>query len=498
VIGVRRRALAGPTDRVVVVGAGLGGLACALHLAATGREVTIVERDAEPGGRVGRLTVDGYHFDTGPVVLTMPELIDEALAAVGERTADWLELQRVDPAYRAHFPDGSVLDVIADTTRMAAEIARVIGPREAGNYRRFSAHARRLWDLQRHDFIERNLDGPRDLVTLNLLKLIAAGGFGRLQAKIDHFFADPRTRRVFSFQALYAGLAPHEALGLYAVIAYLDAIAGVFFPRGGVHAVPRALAAAAQKHGVRLRYGEPVEVVEVHGGRATGVITRSGERIAADVVVLNPDLPTAYRELLPAVPRRVERLRPSPSAVVLHVGSRQRYGRIAHHNLHFGRPWRRTFDEIVHERRLMSDPSILVSNPTRADPALAPPGREVYYVLAPVPNLRDSRYDWHGDLTGRYADDLIATLEQRGYVGFADGIEVLRTVTPADWLASGLADGTPFAAAHTLRQTGPFRPGNRHPSIENVVFVGSGTQPGVGVPMVLISGKLAAQRITGG
>jgi len=149
-------------DQVVVVGAGLGGLACALHLAAAGRKVTIVEREAEPGGRVGRLSVDGYQFDTGPVVLTMPELIDEALAAVGERTADWLDLQPVDPAYRAHFPDGSVLDVIADPDRMAAEITREIGPREAENYHRFAAHARRLWHLQRHDFIERNLDSPRD------------------------------------------------------------------------------------------------------------------------------------------------------------------------------------------------------------------------------------------------------------------------------------------------------------------------------------------------
>jgi phytoene desaturase len=391
-----------------------------------------------------------------------------------------------------------VLDVIADTARMADEIARVIGAREADNYRRFAAHTRRLWDLQRHDFIERNLDGPRDLVTANLLKLIAAGGFRPLQSKIDHFFADPRTRRVFSFQALYAGLAPHEALGLYAVIAYLDAIAGVFFPLGGVHAVPRALAGAAAKHGVRLRYGETVERVEVHGGRATGVVTRGGERIPADVVVLNPDLPTAYRELLPAVPRRIERLRPSPSAVVLHVGSTQHYRRIAHHNLHFGVQWRRTFNEIVHDGRLMSDPSLLVSNPTRADPAMAPAGREVYYVLAPVPNLREGRYDWRGELAHRYADELVATLEHRGYVGFADGIEVLRTVTPADWHALGLADGTPFAAAHTFGQTGPFRPGNQHPSIENVCFVGSGTQPGVGVPMVLISGKLAARRITGG
>jgi phytoene desaturase len=145
----------------------------------------------------------------------------------------------------------------------------------------------------------------------------------------------------------------------------------------------------------------------------------------------------------------------------------------------------------------VTDPSLLVSNPSRSDPALAPPGREVYYVLAPVPNLVAGAQDWRGPLAGRYADQLVDTLESRGYVGFRGGIEVSQLMTPADWADAGMAAGTPFAAAHTLWQTGPFRPGTLHPSLDNVVFVGSGTQPGVGVPMVLISGKLAAQRVTG-
>jgi len=487
------RTVDGPTDRVLIVGAGLGGLACALHLAAAGREVTVLEREPVPGGRAGRLHVDGYEFDTGPVVLTMPDVMAEAVGAVGEDLADWLELRPVDPAYRAHFADGSTLDVIADPPRMAVEVARVCGQPEADRYLRFVDHLRRLWTLERRDFIERNLDSPRELLTGNLLRLLAAGGFGRLQRKVDRFLRDPRTRKVFSFQALYAGVAPQDALGLYAVIAYLDAVAGVYFPRGGVHALPRALAAVAAKHGVRFRYGTTVSGVDIEGGRATGVRTAEGERIPADVVVLNPDLPTAYRDLLGETPRRTV---PSPSAVVLHVGSTRRYRHIAHHNLHFGRSWRGTFDELIRQRRLMSDPSLLVSNPTPADPSLAPPDRQVYYVLAPVPNLT-AAYDWRGELAQRYSDELVATLEDRGYPGFADGIEVFRTVTPADWADAGMAAGTPFAAAHTLRQTGPFRPRNLHSRLSNVVFVGSGTQPGVGVPMVLISGKLAAQRITG-
>jgi phytoene desaturase len=491
------RTVSGATDRVVIVGAGLGGLACALHLAGAGREVTVLERESLPGGRAGRLSLSGYEFDTGPTVLTMPELIEEALAAVDERLTDWLDLAPLDPAYRAHFHDGSTLDVITDTARMAAEVSRVCGPREADGYLRFVDYARQLWQWQRQDFIDRNLDSPRDLLTGNLLRLLAGGGFRHLQTKINQFFRDPRTRRIFSFQSMYAGLAPHDALALYAVIAYLDSVAGVYFPRGGIHAVPNALAQAAEKHGVKFRFGVTASYVDIKDGRATGVVTRDGERIPADVVVLNPDLPIAYRDLLPETPRRINRLRHSPSAVVLHIGSRQRYEKIAHHNIHFGRSWRGTFDEVIRRGELMSDPSLLVTNPTRADPTLAPSDREVYYVLAPVPNLEVSTLDWRGQLRHEYAGELVATLEARGYYDFGAGIEVSRVVTPADWADSGLAAGTPFAAAHTLLQTGPFRPGNLHPGLSNVVFVGSGTQPGVGVPMVLISGKLAAQRVTG-
>ncbi|MFV2017394.1 phytoene desaturase family protein [Micromonospora sp. LOL_023] len=490
------RTVSGATEQVVVVGAGLGGLACALHLAGAGRQVTLLEREAVPGGRAGRRAVDGYEFDTGPTVLTMPDLIAEALGAVGEELSDWLDLTPLDPAYRAYFPDGSTLDVITDTARMAAEVSRVCGPREADGYLRFVDYARRLWQLERNDFIDRNLDSPPDLITGNLLRLLAAGAFRRMQTKIDQFFTDPRTRRIFSFQAMYAGLAPHDALAIYTVIAYLDSVAGVSFPRGGMHAVPRALAGAAEKHGVKIRYGCTVTKVETAGGRARAVLTADGERIPADVVVLNPDLPVAYRELLP--PSRQRRLRYSPSCVVLHIGSRQGYQRIGHHNIHFGRLWKGTFDEVIRRGELMSDPSLLVTNPSRTDPSVAPAGRHTYYVLAPVPNLDRGQLDWRGDLPQRYADELIHTLEERGYRGFADGIEVREVVTPADWADAGMAAGTPFAAAHSLFQTGPFRPGNLHPTLENVVFVGSGTQPGVGVPMVLISGKLAAARVTGG
>ncbi|HEX3909056.1 MAG TPA: phytoene desaturase family protein [Mycobacteriales bacterium] len=490
------RTVTGPTDRVVVVGAGLGGLSAALRLASAGRQVTVLERASVPGGRAGLLEVDGYRFDTGPAVLTMPSLLAAAFECVGERLEDWLDLRPVSPAYRAHFADGSRLDVIADVDAMAAEVARVCGPREADGYRRFAAFAKRLYDIELRHFIDRNLDSPLDLVGAPLARLAAMGGFRRLAPVVASYLKDERLQRVFSFQAMYAGLSPYDALAIYAVIAYMDSVAGVWFPVGGMHAVPRAMAGAAEKHGVEIRYGCTVTRVELNGSRAVAVHTADGDRVPCDVVVLNPDLPVAWRDLLPEshTPHRLSRLRYSPSCVVLLAGSRLPVEPDrAHHSLHFGRAWRTTFREIIDRGELQSDPSLLVTTPTVSDPSLAPAGRSSYYVLVPTPNLSAS-IDW--DVIGpRYRDEIVKRLEMLGYDGFGDAIEVERLTTPADWARQGMAAGTPFAAAHTFRQTGPWRPGNL--AFENVVFTGSGTQPGVGVPMVLISGRLAAQRILG-
>ena len=486
------RTVPGPTDRVVVVGAGLGGLSAALRLLAAGREVTVLEREPVPGGRAGLLEKDGYAFDTGPTVLTMPDLIADALGCVGEELTDWLDLRPLDPVYRAFFPDGSTLDVRSDPTAMAEEVRRVCGAREAQGYERFVRFASRLYRYERDDFIDRNTDSPLDLLTPNLARLAAVGGFRRLAPKVSSYLKDPRTQRVFSFQALYAGVSPYEALALYAVIAYMDAVSGVVAPVGGMHAIPRALAGAAEKHGATIRYGETVARVVVERGRAVGVETTTGELVPADVVVLNPDLPAAL-DLLPPRPRR--RFRASPSCYLLLAGSRQGYSKAAHHNLHVGREWRPVFTDLTRRGRLMADPSLLVTSPTTTDPSLAPAGRHSYYVLAPTPN-QTSGIDW--EVVGpRYREELLHRLEGLGYKGFGDAIEVEHVTTPLDWARQGMVDGTPFSFAHTMRQTGPFRPGNLVPGVEGVVLTGCGTRPGVGVPMVLLSGRLAAERVVG-
>jgi phytoene desaturase len=485
----------GPTDHVVIVGAGLAGLSAALRLAGAGRKVTVLERESVPGGRNGLLKKDGYSFDTGPSVLTMPSLINDAFNCVGEDMKDWLELTPLTPLYRAFYADGSQLDVHADTNEMEAEIAKHISSSEAAGYRRYVEFVTKLYKYEMNDFIDRNIDSPFNLLTPNLARLIALGGFRRLSPKVNQFMKDPRLQKVYSFQAMYAGVSPQQALAIYAVIAYMDSVNGVFFPKGGMHAVPRALAAAAEKHGVVFKYNTTVTNVEVSNGRAKAVITEAGERYECDAVILNPDLPVAYRELLGKSPVTIKRLKYSPSCVTLLIGSSKKYEFAAHHNIHFGHSWDGVFDELIKKKQLMSDPSILVTVPTHDDPNLAPPGKHSYYVLFPTPNL-DSDIDWNKQ-AGPYRDQMIKTIEERGYSGFGDSIETEVMTTPLDWKNQGMEMGAPFASAHTFFQTGPFRPRNMAQGIENVVFAGSGTQPGVGVPMVLISGRLAAERIVG-
>jgi phytoene desaturase len=370
------------------------------------------------------------------------------------------------------------------------EIEQKIGPGEAQGYRRFVDYVAGMYHLEIRDFIDRNLDTPLDLLSANLVRLIARGGMGRLQNRVNSFLKDPRTQRLFSFQAMYAGLSPYKALALYSVISYMDSVAGVYLPKGGMHALPQAMADAASKHGVTFHYGVTVDAVETTGQRATAVITTDGTRFAADAVVLNPDLPIAYRDLLGLDGSRFERLDYSPSCWLMLAGSSASYSKIAHHNIHFGRAWRRSFDEVL-AGDLMSDPSFLVTNPSHTDRSLVPQGKQSYYVLFITPNTRGNVH-WPNP---RFRDEALRVMEQRGYVGFADAIEVEDITDPAGWQARGMEAGAPFSAAHSLFQTGPFRSSNHWG--DNVVFTGSGTQPGVGVPMVLVSGRLAAERIVG-
>ena len=488
---------------VIVVGAGLAGLSAACHLRGRGHHVTLVERDAGPGGRAVRSRHEGYTFDTGPTVMTMPDLLDQALRAVGTSVADSVPMRALDPAYRATFHDGSTIHVRHGHEAMRDEIRRTCGSVDAAAYDGFVTWLRELYAVEMPHFIERNFDSVADMLTepRAVARLLRLGPLRRLGPLIRDRFQDPRLHRLFTFQAMYAGLPPESALAIYAVITYMDTVEGVYFPEGGMGAIPVAMAAAAERAGVQVRYGAEVarllrsgtDAQGVAGGAVTGVELVDGERLHAPVVVCTLDLPVAYERLLPGLrpPRAVRKGTYSPSAVVWHVGTGSPVGeQFSHHNIHFGEQWNESFDALLGRKQLMPDPSRLVTVPTVTEPALAAPGGSTLYVLEPVPNLEGGQ-DWDRE-SGPMRERLHAFLGAQGYPTDVVAEELW---TPADWARIGHARGTPFALAHTVTQTGPLRPSNLERRVPGLVFAGSSTIPGVGVPMVLVSGKLAADRV---
>lgn len=488
-----------PLD-VVVIGAGLGGLSAAAHLSRAGHTVTVVEREAIPGGRAGMITEAGFRLDNGPTVLTMPNLLADAFNAAGAEMSDFITVKPVDPMYRAVYADGSVLHVRHGREAMTQEIREFANAREAEAFGRFCDWLERLYRVEMTHFIDANFDSVLDLVKpwRAGLELVRMGGFGKLGRKVASFFDDERLQRIFSFQSMYAGLAPYEALALYAVITYMDSVEGVFVPEGGMHAMATGLAAAVEKAGVTIRYNSPVtRILRDGSGAVSGVELAGGEmggeRLAADVVVCNPDLPVAYRTLLGGVdaPRVARRGKYSPSCLLWVAGVRGLPpADAAHHNIHFGHDWDGAFRALIRDGVRMPDPSILVTLHSLDDPTLAPEGCSSIYVLEPTPNL-DGRIDW-----GRERDRIVESLRAKvAGLGYPTDVQVERIYDPLDWEAMGMERGTPFALAHTFRQTGPFRPNNVDKRVPGLVFTGSSTLPGVGVPMVLVSGKLAAERV---
>jgi phytoene desaturase len=488
-----------------------------MHLAGAGRRVTVLEAESTPGGRAARVSLPAtgggtYQLDTGPTVLTMPDLFADCFAALGESLSDWVTLLPLDPAYRARFADGTSLSVTSNVEAMAENIRALCGSdgsdgsdgsagsagADVDGYRRYVKFVTDLYRLQMRDFIDRNFDSPVDLVGTSLAKLVAVGGFSRLGPTVARYFRDERLQRVFSFQAMYAGVSPARALAIYAVISYMDLVEGVSYPVGGMSALPTAMEAAARKAGVEFFYDTRVTTTTWSGSRVIEMQSDDGRNWPTEAVVMTLDRPAALEVLGRTHHRsltgRSARTRYSPSCVVLAAGVKASWTDAAHHTMHFGHAWSQVFDDLE-AGRLMRDPSFLVSLPSVTDPGLAPAGSSSAYLLFPAPNLdHEQPLDW-SRLRGPYREHMLRTVENAGYRGFGEAIDTELLITPADWADRGLGAGTPFAAAHTFGQTGPFRSPNT--AGDNVAFASSSTVPGVGVPMVLISGRLAAERLIG-
>jgi phytoene desaturase len=482
--------------RVVVIGAGLGGLSAAANLVRGGHEITILERESVPGGRAGVFAESGFHIDTGPTMITMPELLRTTFSAAGADIDRYVKIEPLDPMYRATFADGSVLYARHDRAEMATEIRSFAGPHDAAAFVEFTAWLDEMFAIVAPSFVEGNFHSTVALAQRwrSISRIVRRGGLKRLDSKLASYFEDARLQRLFGFHSLQAGLAPHDALALFALRTFVDGISGVFSAEGGMHAVVTGLARAVTDAGATIRYDTPVTRILRGGNNAvTGVEIGGSVRLVADAVVCNADLPVAYRTLLGGVdaPRAARRGQYAPSCLLWVAGVRGSVpSDTAMHNIHLGDHWEDAFKSVIKRGVRMSDPSMLVTMQSVGDTRAAPAGSATMHALQPVPNL-DGKVNWTRD-GARLAEDLKRRV---GELGYPVDVVVERVLDPLDWEAMGLERGTPWSLSHTVLQSGPFRPSNVDARVPGLVFAGASTVPGSGVPLVLVSGRLAAQRV---
>ncbi|MBA3496752.1 MAG: phytoene desaturase [Gemmatimonadales bacterium] len=484
-----------PARQVLVIGAGLGGLAAAIRLRHRGFRVTVLERHPHPGGRCGLWESEGFRFDTGPTLLLMVDYLRALFREVGRPLEDYLELRQLDPNYRVHYADGSTLDVTSRLNALLEGVER-IEPGVTPRFLRFLSATAQLYRIGLDGFVDRNIHRRGDFFNLkNAGRLLRARAMERLQRMMRRYFRSEKLRHTFSFQSLYLGLSPFDSPAIYSLLPYTEVAGGLYFPMGGMHAMPRALARLAEELGVRIEYGRDVRALERADGRICAVQLADGSRLPADLVLANADLPYVYETLLREKYPRIDRFDFSCSAFLMYLGVNRRYPDLTHHALVVPRDLRATCDDIF-SGRVPGDPAYYVCNPSKTDPSLAPPGCENIYVLVPVPSQLPGReIDW--SIEGpRLEAAMLERLERFGLTDLRRHIVTRRTFSPVDFTHDFSATrGEAFGLAHGIDQVGFFRPHNRHPRFENLYFVGQSTHPGCGIPMVLISSRLVVERM---
>ncbi len=483
--------------KVAVIGAGVGGLSAAARLAYQGFEVELFEKGSGPGGRCGRLSVDGFSFDTGPTLLLMPEVLEETFAQVGRRASDYLTLTRCDPNYRIHFWDGSEVTFTSELVAMGRELERL----EPGSFRRyleFMALGRHQYQTSLQRFVGRNFDNIFQFLTpSSLKKVFEVKAHRRMYGEVSRYFADDRLRAAMTFQTMYLGISPFQSPAVYGLLPFTELAGGIWFPKGGMYALPLALERLCRDLGVTLHYRRGVARVKAQGGRATGLLMDDGSEVAADAVLCNADLPWAYEHLIDpkdSTLKRAGSLEYTSSAFMLYLGLRRRYDGLLHHNVILGDDYEGSFDELFKNGRVPEDPSFYVNAPAHTEPSLAPSGKDSLYILVPVPH-RGAGLDWRVE-GPKVRAKVFAKLAALGHAGLEQDIEVERCFTPDDYeFKLNLAKGSAFGLSHNFFQVGPFRPKNQDPHIPNLFFVGASTQPGTGLPMVMLSARLVTERL---
>ena len=486
--------------RVIIIGAGMGGLAAALRLQHRGFQVTILEKQARPGGRSNVLQEHGFRADMGPTILVMKAAFEDTYRSIGLNLDERLSFVQLDPNYRIYYHDDTHIDLFPNMARLAQEVEKV-RPGSAERTFRFLGESAKKYELAM-DFVARNFDHLTDLANpVAGLRLFSTRAHQNLYKQVDRFFRDDKLDKAFSFHSMFLGLSPFQSLAMYSLITYADLALGMWYPKGDIYAVVEDMLQIAGERGVEIRTLAPAAEICIENRRVTGVRLESGESVPADLVVSNADLPYTYRKLVDSrwrkdyPDRRLQRMQYACSGFILYLGVDRLYPHMRHQALYFSQDYRANLDAIFKTLTLPEEPSFHLNNPTITDPSLAPPGHNLLYVLAPMPNLR-ANIDWeHAAPVVR--EKLIERLERIVDPEIRQHIVWERQYRPTDWQRDINAElGTAFGSlSQNFFQSAYFRPHNKAHDIQGLYFVGQATYPGIGMPMVHISARLLEERI---
>ncbi len=482
---------------IIIVGGGLGGLAAAIRLAASGRSVTLLEKNERVGGKLNIHCEQGYTFDTGPSLLTMPWVLRELLAVAGTRLEEELTLTALEPTCRYHWPDHTRFDAHQSLPLLLQEIER-LEPRDVQGFLQFLAYSAGIYRAVVGPFMLRPIDGPRDLLTPTLIRdSLAIDPFRTVDQAVRSFFHSPYLRQLFNRYATYNGSSPYRAPATFNVIPYVEFSQGGWYVQGGMYEIARVLERTARRVGVQIRTNTPVARIRTNGRNAIGVTLENGETLDAATIVVNADSGYAYAQLLPDRPAsaaRINRLERSCAGFVMLLGINRIYPDLTQHNIFFSSDYPREFAAIFDKAIPAPDPTIYINVTAPADPSHAPPGHMNLFVLVNAP-AHNGRINWQREAQG-YGDLIIRKLERMGLSGLADSIAYRHTITPADFeqrynapggAIYGLASNTPWTAF--------LRPPLRARDTSGLYFVGGGTHPGGGIPLVLLSGQAVVERV---
>ncbi|MCC7373543.1 MAG: phytoene desaturase [Verrucomicrobiales bacterium] len=483
------------SKEIIIVGAGPGGLAASILLAASGLKVSIFERLPVVGGRTSTLESGGFKFDLGPTFFLYPQVLREIFAAGGSSFDEEVPMTRLDPQYRLIFGAGGELRCTPNVAEMQRQIA-AINPEDARQFPRFLAENRvklqAMMPCLQNPFL-----GWGDLLNMRMLKLLPMiRPHQSVDTYLGGFFRDPRIRLAFSFQSKYLGMSPFRCPSLFSILSFLEYEYGVFHPTGGCGSITRALARLAERLGVRIHLGEPVEEILFQGRRATGIRTASGSH-RADALVVNADFARAMSRLVPDQRRKrwsnakLERKKYSCSTFMMYLGVDGTFEQ-PHHNIYIAKDYRQNLLDIEERHTLSDDPSFYVENPSITDPTLAPKGQSALYVLLPVSHQHPN-IDWNREKS-RFRQLALRRLSAAGFNLSESQIRFERIVTPADWdTRYEIFKGATFNLAHSLDQMLHLRPRNRFEEFDGMYLVGGGTHPGSGLPVIFESARISSR-----